>query len=63
MRYIQHKSGQKLHLTFEIEGRLNHPICGRTFEHYRASFNVPLGNSCKMCNKRLENKNFNKKNL
>jgi hypothetical protein len=59
MRYIQHKAGQKLHLAFEIEGKLTHPICGRKFNNYRMSINVPLGNSCKKCGQRLNNKNFN----
>lgn len=61
MRYIQHKGGQKLHLAFEIDGSLTHPVCGRKFNHYRASFNVPLGHSCKDCNKRINNPNFDRK--
>lgn len=60
MRYRQHKSGQKLHLVFEIEGGLTHPICGKKFVNYRASFNVPLGNACAHCLKRINNPNFNK---
>lgn len=61
MRYIQHKSGQKLHISFEIDNILTHPVCGRRFNSYRASFNVPLGNACKDCVKIVNNSNFNKK--
>ena len=61
MRYLQHKSGQKLHLVFEIENGLTQPICGRKFGNYRMSINVPLGNSCKKCNQRLNSKNFDSK--
>lgn len=61
MRYLQHKRGQKLHLAFEIDGKLIHPVCGRKFDSYRASFNVPLGNSCKNCNRIINNPNFDKK--
>jgi len=63
MRYIQHKSGQKLHLAFEIEGSLTHPVCGRKFDHYRASFNMPLGHACKDCMKRINNPLFNQRNF
>jgi len=61
MRYLQHKGGQKLHLVFELEDGLTHPICGRKFDSYRASFNVPLGNSCKKCRERLASEKFDKK--
>ena len=64
MRYIQHKSGQKLHLVFEIETSINgltQPICGRKFNNFRMSINVPLGNSCKKCNQRLNSKDFDSK--
>jgi hypothetical protein len=64
MRYIQHKSGQKLHLVFEIEtckNGLTQPVCGRKFGNYRMSINVPLGNSCKKCNQRLNSENFDSK--
>ena len=63
MRYLQHKRGQKLHLVFELEDGLTHPICGRKFDSYRASFNVPLGNSCKTCRQRLASEKFNKKDF
>ena len=59
MRYIQHKAGQKLHLAFEVEGKLTHPVCGRKFDNYRMSINMPLGNSCKKCGQRFNSKNFN----
>jgi hypothetical protein len=60
MRYIQHKGRQKLHISFEIDDDLTHPVCGRKFNHYRASFNVPLGNACKDCLKRINSKTFNR---
>lgn len=59
MRYLQHRGGQKLHLVYEIEGGLTHPVCGRKFDGYRASFNIPLGHSCKDCRRRLNSKKFN----
>lgn len=61
MRYVQHKVGQKLHLAYEIEGGLTHPVCGRAFSNYRASFNVPLGNACKCCLKRVNSRAFEPK--
>lgn len=65
MTYMQIKSGQKLHLVYEAgEGKDDHniikagfvsgPICGRGFDEngkFRMTINVPLGNSCKNCNK------------
>jgi hypothetical protein len=65
MRYMQIKSGQKLHLAYEAgEGKdkghlieANHisaPICGRGFDengNFRMTINVPLANSCKNCNR------------
>jgi hypothetical protein len=59
MRYIQHKGGQKLHLAFEIEDGLTHPVCGRVFDSYRASFNLPMGNACKKCSQRINSSKFN----
>ncbi len=61
MRYIQHKGGQKLHLVFELDDGLTHPVCGLVKENYRASFDVPLGNACKKCLKRLKSHKFDKK--
>jgi len=63
MRYMQIKSGQKLHLVFEAgEGKdetklikaehISAPICGRGFDkngNFRMTINVPLGNACKNC--------------
>lgn len=60
---MQIKSGQKLHLVYEPgEGRtkdnlipadhISAPICGRGFdenEGFRMTINLPLGNSCKNC--------------
>ena len=65
MKYIQIKGGQKLHLAYEAgEGKTkenlveaNHisaPICGRGWDengNFRMTINVPLGNSCKNCNR------------
>jgi hypothetical protein len=61
MRYLQHRSGQKLHLVFEIENGLTQPICGRKFGNYRMSINVPLGNACKKCIQQINSKNFDLK--
>lgn len=49
MRYAQHKSGQKLHLAYELENGLTQPICGKKVDGYRGTFNVSLGNACKNC--------------
>lgn len=72
MRYMQIKSGQKLHLVYEPgEGKdpqslipANHvsaPICGRGFDengHFRMTINVPLGNACRNC-QRVYNRRYN----
>jgi len=62
MRYMQIKSGEKLHLVYEagegpdsgnlIEaGHIGAPICGRGFNNggYRMTINAPLGHACKRC--------------
>ena len=63
MRYMQIKSGQKLHLVYEPgegvsgdkllpAGYLSAPICGRGFDennNFRMTINVPLANACKNC--------------
>ena len=63
MRYMQIKSGQRLHLVYEPgEGRhptdlipaghLSAPICGRGFDsngNFRMTINVSLGNACRNC--------------
>ncbi len=59
MRYLQHKGGQKLHLVFEIDNGLTHPICGRKFDSYRANFNIPMGHACKNCLRVFKSKSFN----
>jgi hypothetical protein len=65
MIYLQIKSGQKLHLAYGAGegkdsnhlmpvGHVSAPICGRAFdahEGFRMSVNLPLGNSCKNCNR------------
>lgn len=65
MRYMQIKSGQKLHLVYEAgEGKddqhlikadhVSAPICGRGFDkdgNHRMTINVPLGNACRNCQK------------
>ena len=59
MRYAQVKSGQKLHLVFELHNEsLTNPICGRKVEGYRMTINLPLGNACKNCQKRANSKSF-----
>jgi len=61
MRYLQKNSGNKLHLVYELgDLGLTQPVCGRKFNNYRASFNVPLGHACKSCLKRINSPNFNK---
>jgi len=60
MKYLQHKSKQKLHLVFELEDGLTHPVCGKKYDSYRASFNMPLGNACKNCLKRINSLNFDR---
>ncbi len=61
MRYLQHKGGQKLHIVYEFEGGFTHPVCGRVFDSYRASFNVPLGKCCRACLRREASKRFNRR--
>jgi hypothetical protein len=65
MRYMQIKSGQKLHLVYEAgegtdnkslipAGQISAPICGRGFDkndNFRMTINLPLANSCKRCNR------------
>ena len=58
MRYAQHKSGQKLHIVFEVNEGFTHPICGRRFDHYRANFNIPLGNTCRNCLQKINKLNL-----
>lgn len=60
--YAQHKSGQKLHVVYDL-GELGHtqPVCGRRFNRFRMTINVPLGHSCKACWRRLESQAFNEK--
>jgi hypothetical protein len=59
MRYLQHKSGQKLHIVFEINDGFTQPVCGRIFNRYRATFNVPFGNTCSACLQKVNKKSFN----
>ena len=59
MIYAQHKGGQKLHLAYELENGVTQPICGKKVDGYRATFNLPLGNACKNCRRRLISKSFN----
>ena len=49
MIYAQIKSGQKLHLVFDAEGKLSQPLCGQRAESYRMSINAPLAHACKKC--------------
>jgi hypothetical protein len=60
MRYAQEKRKQKLHLVYVLpNGNLTQPICGRKMEIARMTINVPLGHSCKNCNRKINSKNFN----
>ena len=73
MRYMQIKSGQKLHLVYEPgEGRddshlikkgfIGAPICGRGFDDndkYRLTINIPLGHACKRCLRVYNSRNTN----
>ncbi len=63
MRYAQIKSGNKLHLVYEIPGGLTQPICGtKTNGHgFRATFNVPLNYACINCQKVINGKNHEMK--
>ena len=54
MTYAQEKSGQKLHLVFEYNGKVSQPVCGKKVEGYRMTINVPLANECKNCRKVLQ---------
>ena len=49
MTYAQHKRGQKLHLVFEADGKISQPICGKRFDRYRMTINLPLANACRNC--------------
>ena len=60
MKYGQRKAGQKLHLVYELpEGKVTNPICNIKTNGFRMIINVPLGNACKNCLKRLNSKKYN----
>lgn len=62
MIFAQEKGGQKLHLVYELPtGGVSQPICGRIVDRYRMTINLPLGNACKNCMRRIKSKNFNEK--
>ena len=62
MRYAQEKKGQKLHLAFELPtGGLTQPVCGRTVNNYRLTINLPMGQSCNNCKRRLNATSFDEK--
>lgn len=62
MKYAQIKSGNKLHLVYEMpNGTLSDPVCGIKADHYRISVNLPMGMSCKNCLRRLNSKAYNEK--
>lgn len=59
MRYAQQKGGQKLHLVYELKGgRVTNPVCRQKVTGYRMTINVPLGNACKKCLKRISSARF-----
>jgi hypothetical protein len=51
MKYAQELFGQRLHLVDEINGKtMRQALCGRVAESgWRATFNLPLGMSCRNC--------------
>jgi len=61
MRYAQIKPGNKLHLVYELPmGGVTNPICGiKVNGNYRMTINVPMGNACKNCLRRLNSKAYN----
>jgi len=59
MIYLQQKSGQQLHLVYEIENGFTQPICGFKVSGYRMTINVPMGHACKRCTKRINSSKFN----
>lgn len=60
MRYAQRKSGQKLHLVYELpEGGVTNPVCNTKTDNFRMTINVPLGNACRNCLRRLNSKKYN----
>ena len=59
-RYAQAEAGQQLHLVEEFAlgsvGRI--ALCGRTpKKHWRMTINVPLGQACKNCLRKLDKRN------
>lgn len=61
MIYAQIKSGNKLHLVYELPSGLSNPVCGIAANNYRMTINVPLGHSCKNYRKRINSKSFDDK--
>ena len=59
MKYVQIKSGQKLHLIYELPTGLTQPLCGIKTNHYRMTVNIPMGHSYKNCNRIANSKGFN----
>ena len=63
MKYLQFKSGQKLHLVCEPgeeyhgevvrAGKLSQPLCWRRGASYKMTINVLLGHACKNCQRIL----------
>jgi hypothetical protein len=61
MRYAQHRSGQKLHIVYDLgDLGLTQPICGRVFKRFRMTINAPLGHCCRACMKREVAASFDK---
>lgn len=59
MRYMQHKGGQKLHIVYELgDAGFTQPVCGKKMNGYRMTINVPLGNACKNCLRRINSRTF-----
>jgi len=60
MRYAQVHKKQKLHLVYELpNGDVTQPVCGKKADNFRMTINMPLGNACKNCLRRLNSKAYN----
>ena len=56
MSYAQIKSGQKLHLVYNLpKDCLTQPVCGIKTEDYRMTASLPRGSTCKNCLRVLNN--------
>ena len=50
IRFAQERGGQKLHIVPVVGDDVGHvAFCGRHTDHWRATFNLPMGYACKNC--------------